>query len=141
MLEARNEIHCENVETMDDAIRACWQKQLSDKEQKEANKLNRKPEKKMTYLSQNERQTAIMFAAITESLQQIIDEWDSMGNRPKAIVAGLRCAKTMTTKALEWLVRDVPEEDYMRLLKDVGYYVIGVSAYEPRKRGAMSGRN
>ncbi len=60
-----------------------------------------------------------------------------MGNRPPVIMKALRTAQTMVYKAIEWQIKDVPEKDYMAVLKDIGYHQVGVFEYDPVKREAV----
>lgn len=77
-----------------------------------------------------------MLAAITQTLQNIIDAWQKLGNRPSFVLGALRTAQTMVYKALEWQVKDVPEKDFMAVIRDIGYHQVGIMEYEPVRRDA-----
>lgn len=138
LLKARNEIAIHRQETgtvtEDDLMRICYNKEVEERDNKAKNKQNRRPPKQITYLNGKDRDAVIMLSAITQSLQNLIDEWDGLGNRPSFVLAALRTAQTMVYKVMEWLIKDVPEKEYLKVLKDVGYYQIGIYEYSPRKR-------
>lgn len=138
ILEARNEIAVHKQEhgtvTEDDLMRICYNKQVEDRDIKAKNKANKRKPKQITYLNGKDRDAVIMLSAVTQSLQNLIEEWDGLGNRPSFVLASLRTAQTMCYKVMEWLIKDVPEKEYLKVLKDVGYFQIGIYEYSPKKR-------
>ena len=138
ILEARNEIAVHRQEqgtvTEDDLFKICFNKQVEDRDIRAKNKLNKRKPKQITYLSKPDKDAVIMLSAVTQSLTNLIDEWDRLGNRPTFVLSALRTAKTMAYKVIEWLIKDVPEKDYKSLLSDVGYFQVGIYEYSPRKR-------
>ena len=134
LLEARNEIYVENAVTEDDLMRICFNKQVEMRDDKARAKKNRKKPKQITYLSKRDRDAVIMLAAVTQSLQNLIEDWDGLGNRPSFVLSWLRTAQTMCYKVVEWLIKHVPEKEYRKVLDDVAYYQIGIYEYMPKKR-------
>lgn len=136
LLEAKDDIHTQSAITKDEIMVATINQQIRERRTREENKAKRKKPKKITYLSKEERDTAIKLIAVATVLQVIIEEWDALGNRPTVIIGALRTAKTMTYKAIEWMIKDVPQKDYQAILSDIGYYTIGAYEYTPRLKGA-----
>lgn len=138
ILEARNEIAVHRQEngtvTEDDLFKICFNKQVEDRDIKTKNKQNRRKPKQITYLNGKDRDAVIALTAITQTLDNLITEWDELGNRPTFVLSALRTAKTMAYKVLEWMLRDVPEKDYLKVISDVGYFQIGIYEYSPQKR-------
>lgn len=138
ILEARNEIAVHKQEigviTEDDLFRICFNKQVEDREDKAKNKQNKRKPKQITYLSKQDKDAVIMLSAVTQSLTNLIEEWSKLGNRPVFVLSALRTAKTMVYKVMEYMVKDVPEKDYVSLLNDVGYFQIGIYEYAPKRR-------
>lgn len=134
ILQARNEIYVENATTEDDLMRICYNKSVEDRDKKTISKKHRKKTKEITYLNTKDRDAVIMLSAITQSLQNLIEDWDGLGNRPSFVLASLRTAQTMVYKVIEWLIKDVPEKDYLKVVKDIGYFQIGIYEYSPKKR-------
>ena len=138
ILHARNEIKVHKDEqgtvTEDDLFKICYNKQVEDRDNKTlAKKLKCKP-KEITYLNRHDKDAAIMLCGVTQSIQNLIDEWAALGNRPSFLLASLRTAQTMCYKVLEWLLKDVSEKDYASLLDDVAYFQIGIFEYAPKRR-------
>lgn len=135
LLKARNEIKVhEGTVTEDDLIRITYNKQVEERDAKASAKKNRRKPKQITYLNRQDKDAVIMLAAVTQSLQNLIEEWDGLHNRPSFVLASLRTAQTMCYKVIEWLVKDVPEKDYVRVLDDVAYFQIGIYEYVPKRR-------
>ena len=138
ILQARNEIAVHRQEhgavTEDDLFKICFNKQIEDRDNQVKNKLNKRRPKQVTYLNSKDRDAVIMLSAVTQSLQNLIEEWGRLGNRPSFVLASLRTAQTMCYKVIEWLIKDVPEKDYLRVISDVGYFQIGIYEYSPKKR-------
>ena len=138
ILQARNEIkvHADEQGTVteDDLFRICYNKQVEERDNRVVAKKLKKREKEITYLSRQDKDAVIMLAAVTQSLQNLIDEWAVLGNRPPFIMGALRTAQTMCYKVIEWMIRKVPEKDYMRVLNDVAYFQIGIYEYIPKRR-------
>lgn len=138
ILEARNEIAVHRQEkeivTEDDLFKICFNKQVEDRDIRAKNKQNKRKPKQITYLSKQDKDAVIMLSAVTQSLTNLIEEWDRLGNRPTFVLSALRTAKTMAYKVMEWLIKDVPEKDYVSLLNDVGYFQIGIYEYSPKRR-------
>ena len=138
ILQARNEIKVHKDEqgtvTEDDLFKICYNKQVEERDNKALAKKNKRKPKEITYLSRQDKDAVITLSAITQTLQNLIDEWAALGNRPSFILGSLRSAQTMCYKVMEWMVRDVPEKDYMRLLDDVAYFQIGIYEYAPKRR-------
>ena len=138
ILQARNEIKVHKDEqgtvTEDDLFKICYNKQVEIRDNNAlAKKLKRKP-KEITYLNRHDKDAAIMLCGVTQSIQNLIDEWAALGNRPSFLLASLRTAQTMCYKVLEWLLKDVSEKDYASLLDDVAYFQIGIFEYAPKRR-------
>lgn len=135
LLEARNEIYVENAVTEDDLIRVCYNKQVELRDnQAKARQHKQRKAKEVTYLSQKDREAVIILSAITQTLQNLIDDWEKLGNRPAIVIKGLKTAKTMCYKAIEWLFRGINEKDYRRVMDDVAYHQIGIYEYTPIKK-------
>ena len=138
ILEARNEIAVHKQEhgtvTEDDLFKICFNKQVEDRDIKAKNKLNKRRPKQVTYLNGKDRDAVIALSAITQTLQNLIDEWGELGNRPTFVLASLRTAQTMCYKVIEWLIKDVPEKDYLKVVNDVGYFLVGIYEYSPKRR-------
>ena len=138
LLTARNEIavHYQDKRevTEDDLMRICYNKGVEDKDIAKKNRANRRKPKQITYLNSKDRDAVIMLSAVTQSLQNLIDEWSELGNRPTFVLAALRTAQTMVYKVIEWMIKDVPEKEYLKVVSDIGYFQIGIYGYSPRKR-------
>ena len=137
ILEARNEIAVHRQEkevTEDDLFKICFNKQVEERDIRAKNKQNRRNPKQITYLNGKDRDAVIALTAITQTLQNLIEEWDGLGNRPSFVLSALRTAKTMCYKVLEWMLKDVPEKDCLKVVSDVGYFQIGIYEYSPKKR-------
>jgi len=138
ILQARNEIAVHKQEhgtvTEDDLMRICFNKQVEERDNKVKSKQNKRRTKQITYLNSKDRDAVIMLSAVTQSLQNLIEEWDGLANRPSFILGALRTAQTMAYKVIEWLIKDVPEKDYLKVVSDVGYFQIGIYEYSPKKR-------
>jgi len=138
ILQARNEIKVHKDEqgtiTEDDIFKICYNKQVEERDNKALAKKNKRKPKEITYLSRQDKDAVITLSAITQTLQNLIDEWAALGNRPSFLLASLRTAQTMCYKALEWLLKDVSEKDYASLLDDVAYFQIGIYEYAPKRR-------
>jgi dsDNA-specific endonuclease/ATPase MutS2 len=138
ILEARNEIAVHRQEygtvTEDDILKICFNKQVEDRDTNAKNKQNRRKPKVITYLNKQDRDAVIMLSAVTQSLQNIIDEWDGLRNRPSFVLGALRTANTMVYKVIEWMIKDVPAKDYLKVVSDVGYFQIGIYEYSPKRR-------
>jgi hypothetical protein len=138
MLEARNEIAVYRQETgtitEDDLIKICYNKQVEERDTRVKNKQNKRKPKQIIYLNGKDRDAAIALIAITQTLENLITEWDELGNRPTFVLGALRTATTMCFKVLEWLIKDVPAKDYLKVVSDVAYYQIGIYEYSPKRR-------
>lgn len=138
ILQAKNEIAVHKQEqgtvTADDLFRICYNKQVEERDTKAKNKANRRKPKQITYLNTKDRDAVIALTAITQTLQNLIEEWDGLGNRPSFVLGALRTAQTMCYKVLEWMLKDVPEKDCLKVISDVGYFQIGIHEYSPKKR-------
>jgi hypothetical protein len=138
ILKARNEIAVHRQETgtvtEDDLMRICYNKQVEERDIKTKNKSNKRTPKQITYLNRKDRDAVILLSAVTQSLQNLIEEWDGLGNRPSFVLASLRTAQTMAYKVIEYLIKDVSEKEYLKVISDVGYFQIGIYEYSPKKR-------
>lgn len=112
ILQARNELYVENAVTEDDLYRICYNKQVELREQKDQEKNNRRKPKEISYLSKQDRDSLIVLSAITQTLNNLIESWGRLGNRPPLVMKGLRTALTMCYKAIEWQMKGISEKDY-----------------------------
>ena len=139
LMRARNDIAVWEQEngreaTPDDIMVILYnQKVEEDRAKQEARKRRKqKQPKKKEYLSKRDKEYILIMAACTQGLERIITDWEDHDQHP-FLLRCLRTANTWIYKAMEWMLKDLPQREIDNVFREAAYHEIGIIEYSVRR--------
>lgn len=139
LIRARNDIAVWEQENAreaspDDLMVILYNEKVNRERKKRAAQKRRKQKtvKKKEYLSKRDKEYILIMAACAQGLERIINDWEDHDQHP-FLLRCLRTANTWIYKAMEWMLKDLPQREIDNVFREVAYHEIGIIEYSVRR--------
>ena len=139
LMRARNHIAVWEQEngreaSPDDLMIILYNEKVDRERRKRAAQKRRKQKtvKKKEYLSKRDKEYVLIMAACTQGLERIINDWEDHDQHP-FLLRCLRTANTWIYKAMEWMLKDLPQREIDNVFREAAYHEIGIIEYSARR--------